>query len=170
MKNPYENIIVDRTAGTLDIRIPAPIFYPGLFDHSNELERVIQSDNQRILMCGKVIIQLTKDLEDVQRIGCIVNRKDNSNNVKYYFLSLKDSFYRKEIKLTLLEKPETFVDFSLKMPPISPKSYVDIMYLTSCFDGKTGDTSVIKIDTVTLNCIEVYQSNFKIVHIAILDL
>ena len=118
-------------------------------------------------MCGKVLIQLTSDLEDVQRIGCIVNRKDNSHNVKYHFLSLKDD--RKEIKKILNEQPDMFVHFSLELPPVSPKSRPEIMFFTNCFDGKTGDTSVVKIDTHSLDCIEIYQSNFKIVHMAILD-
>ena len=56
MKSPLENIIVDRTGRVLDLRIPAPIFYEGLFDCHNELNRVILSDNQRVLMCGKVLI------------------------------------------------------------------------------------------------------------------
>ena len=83
MKSPLDNIIVDRTETTLDIRIPSPILPKGLFEQSNNLERVIVSDNQRILMCGKVLIQLSRDLEDVQEIGCIIHKKDNSNNIKY---------------------------------------------------------------------------------------
>ena len=44
------------------------------------------------------------------------------------------------------------------------------MYFTYCFDEKTGDSSVVKIETTTLKCLEVYQSNFKIVHMSFYEI
>jgi hypothetical protein len=41
MKSPFENIIVDRNGRTLDIRLPQPIFMPGLLEEDNQLERMI---------------------------------------------------------------------------------------------------------------------------------
>ena len=154
MKGTFENFYVDNNDGALDLRFPSTFFMDGLLDPDNIFERLIQSEDLRLIMCGRVIVQLNSDLEEVENVGCIIHTRDNSNNIKFQFLSLKDK--REEIERNLNENPEIFVQFSLKFPPISPRHQKDIMYFTYCFDEKTGDSSVVKIETTTLKCLEVY--------------
>ena len=55
----------------LHIRIPKCIFYKELFDEHNFLARVMQSGDRRLLMCGKVVIQLNEALDEIDNIGVI---------------------------------------------------------------------------------------------------
>ena len=42
----------------------------------------------------------------------------------------------------------------------------NIMYFLNMHDLMTGDTSIVKLDTDTLECDEIYTSHFEIVHMS----
>ena len=50
----------------------------------------------RILMCGHILIQLNKALDDIEEMGCIYMKKDHSI-IFYEFLSFFKPNDRKEI-------------------------------------------------------------------------
>jgi hypothetical protein len=72
-------------------------------------------------MCGRILIQLNKDLNDVQDIGCITMKKDHTF-FRYIFRSLLDVESRKTIS-AMLKKPITLlqiVNFEFDNQPLSP--------------------------------------------------
>jgi hypothetical protein len=66
-----KNIFVDKTSQELTVRIPEILLNKEMFEANNQLERLIQSDDGRLLMCGKLIFKLNKTLDDLDEIGCI---------------------------------------------------------------------------------------------------
>ena len=60
MNNPLNNIFVDRNGHKLNLRIPDVLINDDMFDKQNKLERMIQSDDGRILMCGKLFMKLNQ--------------------------------------------------------------------------------------------------------------
>jgi hypothetical protein len=120
-------------------------------------------------MCGRVLIQLSKSFDEIINIGCILLEK-NSSEVDYKFISLvKNNMVNVEGKDLILKTLKTrlkenyVVEFSFITPPISPME--SFMYFLNCYDKLSGDTSVVKLNTETLECDEIYQSRFEIVHI-----
>lgn len=80
-------------------------------------------------------------------------------------MSLVDD--RNEILALLKKNKQRIIEFDPASPPISPTEKPHVMYLTNCFDQLTGDTSLMKIKTNTLECFEIYQSNFKVENLTI---
>ena len=107
MKGTFDNFYIDNNDGALDFRFPSTFFMKGLLDPDNNFERLIQSEDLKLIMCGKVIVQLNSDLEEVENLGCLIHTRDNSNNIKFQFLSLRDK--RDDIEKNLNENPEIFV-------------------------------------------------------------
>lgn len=69
-------------------------------DGNNQMERVLLSGDGRILMCGRVMIQLNEDKDKVQEIGSIILEKDHSVH-KYKFMSLLNDQDRKTFQLLI---------------------------------------------------------------------
>lgn len=67
-----------------------------MLDSQNPLERVMPTQNGRLLFCGKILIQLNKNLDDIQDIGAYVLEKENAFNT-YQFYSLLNKNERKQI-------------------------------------------------------------------------
>ena len=57
---------------------------------------MIISEDERLLMCGKVIIQLNSSLDTIQNIG-VMSIKRDLQIINYQFLSLLDENERKII-------------------------------------------------------------------------
>lgn len=95
------------------IRLPKFIFFKELLDSQNPLERVMLSYDRRLLICGKIVIQMNKREDDVQDIGCFYTQKESSI-VSYKFYSLLDKDQRKFIGQKLMAKDNSsFVEFNL---------------------------------------------------------
>ena len=62
------------------------------------MERVLLSGDGRILMCGRVLIQLNERKDEVEEIGAIVLEKDHSIH-KYKFMSLLNDQDRKVFQM-----------------------------------------------------------------------
>jgi hypothetical protein len=108
---------------------------------------------------------LSRTRDDIDHIGCLAYEKDNSNNIIYSFLSLVND---RETIMTLLSKRACrIIEFDSNNRPISPATKPHIMYLTNCFDPISGDTSLMKIKTNTLECFEIYQSSFRIQNLSL---
>lgn len=90
------HIEVDRTQHSMRIRLPKFIFYKELLDARNPLERVMLSQDRRLILCGKVVIQMNKNEDDVKDIGCFYTQKESSI-ISYKFYSLLDLVQRKFI-------------------------------------------------------------------------
>lgn len=121
-------------------------------------------------MCGRVLIQLSKSFDEILNIGCILLEK-NSSEIDYKFISLvKNNMINVEGKELILRTLKTrlrenyVVEFSFDCPPISPMDQSNFLYLLNCYDKHSGDTSVVKLNTDSLECDEIYQSRFEIVH------
>ena len=67
-----KNIFVDKTSHELTIRIPEILLNKEMFESTNQLERLIQSDDGKLLMCGKLIMKLNDTRDDLENVGCIV--------------------------------------------------------------------------------------------------
>lgn len=123
-------------------------------DKDGKYDRVVLSADGRLVMCGMTVIQLSRNKDDIDNIGCFTYDKDSSNNIVYKFLSLLDD---KEYIVNLLTKrKKRIIEFDPTNPPISPMEKSHVMYLTHCFDEVTGDTSLMKIKTNSLECFEIY--------------
>tara|TARA_B110000285_G_C14989465_1_gene545541 strand:- start:551 stop:940 length:390 start_codon:yes stop_codon:yes gene_type:complete len=70
--NIIKNIFVDKTSHELTIRIPEILLNKEMFEPANQLERLIQSDDGKLLMCGKLIMKLNDTHDDLDQIGCIM--------------------------------------------------------------------------------------------------
>lgn len=134
------------------------------------MERMIQSSDGRVLMCGRVLIQLSKSFDEITNIGCIVLEKNNSE-FDYNFISLiKGGMVNTEGKDFILKTLKTrqtekyVAEFTFEKPPISPIDQSNILYFLNVHDMMSGDTSVVKLNTDTLECDEIYSSRFEIVH------
>ena len=73
-----KNIFVDKTSQELTIRIPECLLNQEMFDPQNQLERLLQSDDGRLLMCGRLIFKLNETLDDLEQIGCIMLTKNHT--------------------------------------------------------------------------------------------
>ena len=57
MKMTKEDAMTDK------LSIPREMIFKELMDATNNMDRLIKSSNGRLLMCNKVVIQLSEDLE-----------------------------------------------------------------------------------------------------------
>jgi hypothetical protein len=121
-------------------------------------------------MCGRVLIQLSKSFDEITNIGCIVLQKTNGQ-LDYNFTSLiRHGLVNTEGKDAILKTLRTrstekfVVEFTFEKPPLSPQDQSGILYFLNMHDMMSGDTSVVKLNTDTLECDEIYQSRFEIVH------
>jgi hypothetical protein len=87
MNNPLHNIFVDRNGQKLNLRIPDVLINDAIFEKGNRLERMMQSNDGRLLMCGKLLIKLNARFDEIELIGCIFGKKKQQQN-SYVFLSL----------------------------------------------------------------------------------
>ena len=88
------------------------------FDHANNGE-VTSSLNGQLIMFGKMVVQLTSDLDEAKDIGVIMIQHDNSK-IGYKFLSLFNFKHRKIIKQNLNNYQNAFVTFDKKS--VSPQN------------------------------------------------
>lgn len=173
-RRPEDNLIIDKIVGPMNIyrlKIPKIILEDIPFDPANYLERMIQSSDGRVLMCGRVLIQMSKSFDEITNIGCIVLEK-SATIFDYNFHSLiKNGVINTEAKDLIVKtlknkKTEKYVaEFTFDKSPISPKDRSNVLYFLNRHDMQTGETSVVKLNTETLECDEIYSSRFEIVHI-----
>mmetsp|Transcript_26611 Transcript_26611/g.40610 ORF Transcript_26611/g.40610 Transcript_26611/m.40610 type:complete len:102 (+) Transcript_26611:3368-3673(+) len=101
-------------------------------------------------MCGRVLIQLSRNLSFVEDVGCIVLQTNNSV-VNYRFCSLLKNETRKIIlELIRSKKLGHIVRFNFDLQPVSPQEYASCIYILHCIDTFTKQTSVIKLNSDTL--------------------
>lgn len=70
------------------------------------------SFDRRLIICGKIVIQMNEREDDVQEIGCFHTIQEAAYT-SYKFYSLLDKFSRKFIVQTVKEKSNSFVEFNL---------------------------------------------------------
>ncbi len=66
----------------------------------------------------------------------------------------------------LKRAPNEVVKFNFDVQPVCLRTCPSFMYISNCVDEVTGETSLIKFNKDTLQCTEIYQSKFKIIHMA----
>ena len=115
--NPFNNIDADRVGQLLYVKIPKAIFWKELFDPNNFLERVMLSGDGRLLMCGKVVIQLNSTLDEIDQIGVIRVSKD-LQILKYDFLNLLDPQDRAIVSKNVIKQDkDKLVHFFMEYEP-----------------------------------------------------
>jgi hypothetical protein len=127
-----------------------------MFEPANQLERLIQSDDGKLLMCGKLIMKLNETHDDLDQIGCIMMTPGEAQDRNYRFLSLLADKDQIVINETLKKNPEKCVSFSFDVKPLYQENRSDIMYFHYIVDMMTGETSIIKLFTDTFICHEIY--------------
>ena len=141
------------------------------------LDDVIVSGDGRIILCGHIIIQLNHSQDVVKDIGTIMLFKEYSN-IKYKFMSLLNDTQRKSIISNLKHSGHAvsmgnFVKFSIENKPVYSNSHHShVLYFLHQLtqEGTTHDeTSVIKLQTDSLYCAEIYNSKFKVIHLSMKD-
>ena len=55
-KSIQENFYVENLDEALELRLPSSIFINGLLDPDNNFERFIQSEDLRLIICGRIIV------------------------------------------------------------------------------------------------------------------
>ena len=154
---------------TMNISMPKQVLIKDfLYTSANPFEKSMISENGRLIMSDKLVIQLNSELDEVQNIGCFYYWKDNSF-INYNFLSLLDNEQRHEITRLMRTQPHAIVEFNRSSPPISPHINKNVIYTTKMFDMMTGETSIIKINLETMSCYEIYQSKFNLIHFAMFE-
>ena len=111
----------------------------------------MRSKNGQLLMCGRIVIQLSEDLESFQNMGVFILRRDFSK-IRYEFASLLHEKDRSAIRQQIREDISLIVKFDLHMQPVSPEAEEmrHMMYMVNIIDEFTlGQTSIIKINTKT---------------------
>ena len=102
-------------------------------------------------------------------MGVFILRRDFSK-IRYEFASLLQTKDRMAIRQQIREDISLIVKFDLQQQPVSPEAerMRHMMYMINIIDEFTlGQTSVMKINTKTLEAVELYRSNFVIVHLQI---
>ena len=95
-KNNFMQFVeVNPEPNGLYIRLPKVIFFKEILE-GNQLDRVTLSKNGRLLMCGKIVMQLNQQMNEIDDIGAFVLLKDYSN-INYKFYSLIQPEQRKFI-------------------------------------------------------------------------
>lgn len=87
------------------------------------------SGDGRLLLCGRVIIQLNDTFDDIDNIGVIYIVRD-IQNVSYKFLSLKDESDIRIITRSFKSKDMSLVYFDPESEPIHPPEQMNILYFT----------------------------------------
>lgn len=102
-------------------------------------------------------------------MGIFILKRDFSK-IRYEFASLLQTKDRISIRRQIREDISLIVKFDLEMQPVSPEAEKmrHMMYMINIIDEFTlGQTSIIKINTKTLEAVELYKSDFVIVHLQI---
>lgn len=85
-----------RISNSIKVQVPRCVFFKELINQKNWFDRVIMSGDRRIIMCGRALIQLNRDLTEVLEIGCVVHIKTVSKS-EFKFKSLFSESDRKQI-------------------------------------------------------------------------
>lgn len=88
-RSPIEHIQVVKGDREMEIRIPKALLFEELLSEPDPFERLMLSKNARLLVSGKILIQLNADMDDINDIGCIVMKQRSDQNL-YHFHSLLD--------------------------------------------------------------------------------
>ena len=133
-----------------------------------ENDRIVRADNDRLLLCGRIIIQLSIDQQEILDVGIILAEKDYSM-VKFTFMSLLKDDERKLIwaKVKNPKEVKQIVEFDFDQQPFSPYENIDKIYFIHHLENEDCDiygTSIVKLSSETLKCFEIYQSKYKIEH------
>lgn len=158
----------------MHISFPKSLIFKELLDTNNQMERVLLSGDGRILMCGRVLIQLNERKDEVEEIGAIVLEKDHSIH-KYKFMSLLNDQDRKVFQMLVKKQLSLhqIVRYDFEYYPVSPMDMTPVVYLTNPVDPENNfnvETSIIKLHTETLECAEIYKSKFKVIHLSMKEI
>jgi hypothetical protein len=75
----------------IGINIPKSLIPKEFLDQNGHIEKCLSSENLKILICGRLIIQLRSDISDIQSIGCFIYKKDHSvTEYRFYDLMNKN--------------------------------------------------------------------------------
>mmetsp|Transcript_27878 Transcript_27878/g.42162 ORF Transcript_27878/g.42162 Transcript_27878/m.42162 type:complete len:256 (+) Transcript_27878:298-1065(+) len=110
-----KGIKTKHTKQAISVSIPETILFDELLGDSQQWQRLVPSADGRIILCGKIMLKMGKDLDEVEDIGFISMEKMHSS-MFYKFHSLLSK--RKDI-LNVLHSKEV-VDFKDDNQPICP--------------------------------------------------
>lgn len=101
-------------------------------------------------------------------VGVILSERDYSV-VRYKFLSLLKEDERKMLEQMVRSSQQLrqIVKFDFDYQPFSPFDNDDKLYFINHLETEEGfiyGTSVVKLSSDTLKCVEIYQSKYKIEH------
>ena len=94
------------------------------------MKNLIRSGDGRIILCGRVLIQLDKSQDSIKNIGCILLEKEYSQN-KYRFVSLTNDPERKLIHQILrveVDMKMQIVQFGEGSVPVYPRKRNNVLY------------------------------------------
>lgn len=131
--DPRMYIEVNQMANFIHIKLPKFIFGREVLDPMNQLERVMLSYDRRLLICDRVVIQMSEKEDDVQDIGCF-HRTQESSLVAYKFYSLLDKIERKFVQYRMREDPSQFVEFSYDQEPLTSSEQPNTVYALNLLD------------------------------------
>lgn len=92
------------------------------------------SHDRRLLMCGKVVIQMNQKEDDVQDIGCFHLIQDSAYT-SYKFYSLLDKVSRKLIYQIIKEGNNSFVEFNFHQEPLTTIEQPHCLYALNLLDA-----------------------------------
>ena len=127
------------------------------------------SRDQRLIIAGRVLIQLDEEMEEINDIGCIVKQEQPSDVNRYQFYSLLEDCDKNDITNLMKRNPSNVIEFKYEREPQTPECSLKWMYFYNTFDAVTGETDVVKMDTTSMRCDVIYKSKFQIQHMAITE-
>lgn len=119
-------------------------------------------------MCGSVIIKLNPKLNKFQDIGVIL-----MNETSFTFLSLQDESNQRQLSKILKSKMYTnrVVKINFNMHPVFPmtgqKNILYFVHYSEVEPGVFKKTSIVKMNTHSLTCTEIYSSINKIINLSL---
>ena len=113
----------------------------------------------------------------MEDIGCIAwTIKHDATILSYKFYSLFNEEDRQRISELVKTNTgqKTIINFENNKKPIYSHYLKNILYFTNYFNlvnNKCANkrTSIVKLSTKTLKCVEIYQSKFEIIHFTMND-
>mmetsp|Transcript_14472 Transcript_14472/g.22449 ORF Transcript_14472/g.22449 Transcript_14472/m.22449 type:complete len:107 (+) Transcript_14472:3063-3383(+) len=81
-----------RNDTNMGINLPRCIFIKDLL-YRGRMDPAFFSQDLRLIICGRILIPIAKDLNSVKDVGCLVQIRENSSTY-YQFMSLLDEDQR----------------------------------------------------------------------------
>lgn len=170
LKKMMEKLQYSYGKDLLHIKIPKNLIPKELLD-KNQFDKIFLSKDDRLIMSGKVIIQLDSELGEIENMGCILVMK-TQNSITFQFLSFFEEKSRKQILLAQNVNNSKFINFSCcEHVPVSSnihKHAIYFVYNIVQMQQNLVESSIIRFETDTLKCFEIYKSKEKIQNLAII--